>query len=115
MAASSAVFANSNASCISLAFLPDFSANALEACSIASASPYLAFALLSVSSTAFLDNPVYLATYSLAPDVVNFFKVSVRTLDVSHPVCKDSLNDPFAFIAASAPVLSSLEVSFKAF
>ena len=115
VAASSAVFANSNASCISLAFLPDFSANALDAYLIASASPYLALALSNVFSIASLDNPVYSATYSLAPEVVNFFNVFVRTSDVSHPVCKDSLNEPFAFIAASAPVLSSLEVSFNAF
>ena len=114
VAASSAFFANWSASLISLAFLPDFSAKAFDAYSIASASPYLASASSRAACTAFSDKPVYLATYSLAPDVVNFFKVSVSTSDVSHPVVRDSRNVPSAFIAASAPVPSNSDVSLKA-
>ena len=99
---------------ISSLFFPDFLASASDAFSIAFASPYLASASSKAAATASFDNPVYSATYSLAPDVVNFLRVSVRTSAVNQPVDNDSLNEPSAFIAASAPVPSNLDVSLRA-
>ena len=99
---------------ISSSLLPDFSARAFAALSIASLSFPQASVSLSIDSTASFDKSVYSATYSVAPDVVNFFKVSVRTSDVNHPVFNDSLKDPSAAIAAFAPVLSFSEVSVNA-
>ena len=95
--------------------MPDFSAKAFEACSIASASPYFALASSRAACTASFDKPVYSATYSFAPEVVNFLRVSVSTSEVSHPVFKDSRNEPSALIADSAPVPSNSDVFFKAF
>ena len=63
-----------------------------------------------------LTNFCTAASYSacVSAAVANMSKVSVRTSVVSQPVDNDSLNEPFASIAALAPVLRCSEVFISA-